>query len=81
MSQVAATLSSRLEKAEQTHPQPICSKFYCHLDHVLPGAKYITGEGWPHPDMPVPHTEREKAGEGEEDMLVICNINWSNVQR
>jgi len=30
MRQVAATLSSRLEKAEQTHPQPLSSKFYCH---------------------------------------------------
>ena len=72
MSQVAATLSSRLKKAEQTHPPPISSKFYCHLDHVIPGTKYIIiGEGWPHPDMPVPHTERKRAGEGDEDIIEI----------
>ena len=75
MSQVAATLSSRLKEAEQTHPQPISYKFYSHLDHVIPGAKYIIiGEGWPHPDMPVPHTERKRAREGEEYIIEVRSI-------
>jgi len=64
MSQVAATLSTRLKKAEHQN-----------IDHVMPGAEYIiTGEGWPHSDMPVPQTERKRAGEGEEDIIEIRSI-------
>ena len=75
MSQVAAAFISGLKGSEQIPFQPISSKFYCHLDHVIPGAKYvIIGEGWPHPDMPVPHTERERAGEGEENIIEIMSI-------
>jgi len=45
MSQIVATFNSRLDEAEQTHPLPISTEFYSHLDYVIRGDKYVISDG------------------------------------